>query len=31
CPVDCIDMLPVAETKQNWKWQLDAIPVTQID
>jgi electron transport complex protein RnfB len=31
CPGDCIDMLPVAETKQNWKWQLDAIPVTQID
>ena len=31
CPVDCIDMLPVAPTKQTWKWQLDAIPVTQID
>lgn len=31
CPVDCIDMLPVEPTSQNWKWQLDAIPVTQID
>ncbi|OUL59595.1 electron transport complex subunit RsxB [Pseudoalteromonas ulvae] len=31
CPVDCIDMLPVKTTSQNWKWQLDAIPVTQID
>lgn len=31
CPVDCIDMLPVETTSQNWKWQLDAIPVTQID
>ena len=31
CPVDCIDMLPVKTTSQNWKWQLDDIPVTQID
>jgi len=31
CPVDCIDMLPVKETKQTWKWQLNAIPVTQVD
>ncbi|ATC94194.1 electron transport complex subunit RsxB [Pseudoalteromonas tunicata] len=31
CPVDCIDMLPVQETSQNWKWQLNAIPVTQLD
>ena len=31
CPVDCIDMLPVQVTSQNWKWQLNAIPVTQLD
>ena len=31
CPVDCIDMLPVKTTNKNWKWDLQAIPVTNID
>ena len=31
CPVDCIEMRPVAQTLNNWQWDLDAIPVTQID
>ncbi|UAA37874.1 electron transport complex subunit RsxB [Paraneptunicella aestuarii] len=30
CPVDCIDMIPVEENSKHWRWQLDAIPVTQI-
>ncbi|MDA9557808.1 electron transport complex subunit RsxB [Vibrio sp.] len=30
CPTDCIDMIPVATTPDNWKWQLDQIPVTNI-
>lgn len=31
CPVDCIEMRPIATTKQSWQWDLDSIPVTQID
>ena len=31
CPVDCIDMLPVKTTNKNWKWDLQAFPVTNID
>lgn len=31
CPVDCIDMLPVKETEKNWRWQLDQIPVKQVN
>ena len=31
CPVDCIDMVPVKTTSKNWKWDLNAIPVTNID
>ncbi|MDP4537738.1 electron transport complex subunit RsxB [Alkalimonas collagenimarina] len=27
CPVDCIDMLPIPETPERWKWDLDRIPV----
>lgn len=27
CPTDCIDMIPVAVTTQNWKWDLNRIPV----
>lgn len=27
CPVDCIDMLPVPETPERWKWDLHRIPV----
>lgn len=30
CPVDCIDMLPVATKPENWRWQLNSIPVKQI-
>ena len=31
CPVDCIEMIPVATTTQNWQWDLNSIPVVQID
>lgn len=31
CPVDCIEMRPVATTTQNWLWDLDTIPVVQVD
>lgn len=31
CPVDCIDMLPVQPRPDTWRWQLQAIPVQQID
>lgn len=30
CPTNCIEMRPVAETIQNWKWDLDRIPVRNI-
>lgn len=30
CPTDCIEMIPIQETPDTWKWRLDAIPVTQI-
>lgn len=31
CPVDCIDMIPVAEDRKNWRWDLDAIPIKQVE
>lgn len=31
CPVDCIEMRPIAQTAQNWQWDLNAIPVIQLD
>lgn len=31
CPVDCIDMVPVKTTSKNWKWNLQTIPVTNIE
>ncbi|TPH13991.1 electron transport complex subunit RsxB [Litorilituus lipolyticus] len=31
CPVDCIEMRVVPETTQNWLWDLNSIPVQQID
>ncbi|GAA5213095.1 electron transport complex subunit RsxB [Corallincola platygyrae] len=31
CPVDCIEMRPVKQTTDNWKWDLKAIPVRVID
>ncbi|WAJ69494.1 electron transport complex subunit RsxB [Catenovulum adriaticum] len=30
CPVDCIDMLPLETKPENWRWQLNTIPVKQI-
>jgi electron transport complex protein RnfB len=30
CPTDCIEMIPVATTTENWKWQMNIIPVTDI-
>ncbi|WP_114765694.1 electron transport complex subunit RsxB [Vibrio rhodolitus] len=30
CPTDCIEMIPVATTTANWKWQLNAIPVVDV-
>lgn len=31
CPTDCIEMVPVPTTTNTWKWQLDAIPVVNLD
>lgn len=31
CPVDCIEMRPIETTKQSWQWDLNSIPVTQVD
>lgn len=31
CPVDCIELRPVETTPQNWHWDLNSIPVQQID
>jgi electron transport complex protein RnfB len=31
CPVDCIEMIPVKQTTRNWQWDLNSIPVVQID
>jgi len=31
CPVDCIEMRPIEQTINNWQWDLESIPVTQID
>ncbi|MBV2128459.1 electron transport complex subunit RsxB [Arsukibacterium indicum] len=31
CPVDCIDMLPITPTPERWKWDLKAIPITQVE
>ncbi|TCV99767.1 electron transport complex subunit RsxB [Biostraticola tofi] len=30
CPTDCIEMRPVAVRTDNWKWNLEAIPVKVI-
>ncbi|WP_318461151.1 electron transport complex subunit RsxB [Photobacterium leiognathi] len=30
CPTDCIEMIPVEETPDNWKWQLNRIPVVNV-
>ncbi|CAH0533067.1 Ion-translocating oxidoreductase complex subunit B [Vibrio stylophorae] len=31
CPTDCIEMIPLTDTPETWKWQLNQIPVHQID
>ncbi|GAD91416.1 electron transport complex protein RnfB [Vibrio halioticoli NBRC 102217] len=31
CPTDCIEMIPVKTTTDNWQWQLNTIPVVNID
>lgn len=31
CPVDCIEMIPIKQTTRNWQWDLNSIPVVQID
>jgi electron transport complex protein RnfB len=31
CPVDCIVMIPIPKTPQNWQWDLNNIPVVQLD
>ncbi|WP_199611505.1 electron transport complex subunit RsxB [Flocculibacter collagenilyticus] len=30
CPVDCIDMIPVKQTTTNWKWDLQSIPIKEV-
>lgn len=31
CPVDCIEMIPVKTTVKDWNWQLNSIPVKQLE
>ena len=31
CPVDCIEMRPIPLSTQNWQWDLNNIPVVQLD
>ena len=31
CPVDCIEMRPIKETPQTWSWDLNSIPVVNVD
>ena len=31
CPVDCIVMIPIPKTPQNWQWDLNNIPLVQLD
>jgi electron transport complex protein RnfB len=31
CPVDCIDMVPVKQTAQNWRWDLNTIPIKEVN
>ena len=30
CPTDCIEMIPVSMTPDNWKWDLQSIPVVNL-
>ncbi len=31
CPVDCIEMRPIEKTLNSWQWDLQSIPITQVD
>ncbi|MGJ8691280.1 MAG: electron transport complex subunit RsxB [Thalassotalea sp.] len=31
CPVDCIEMRPIEATPQTWNWDLQTIPVVNVD
>lgn len=31
CPTDCIEMVPVEDTTDTWKWQLNSIPVVNLE
>lgn len=31
CPVDCIDMVPVNESSKNWRWELQSIPIKEVN
>ncbi|CAM3043316.1 electron transport complex subunit RsxB [Vibrio rarus] len=31
CPTDCIEMVPVKTTTDTWQWQLNSIPVVNLD
>lgn len=31
CPTDCIEMVPVPTTVDNWKWDLQSIPVKVVE
>lgn len=31
CPVDCIDMVPVEPKPERWKWQLEQIPIVEMN
>ncbi|MEH6532482.1 MAG: electron transport complex subunit RsxB [Photobacterium frigidiphilum] len=30
CPTDCIEMIPVKDTPESWKWDLNQIPVVNL-
>jgi len=30
CPTDCIEMIPVQDTPETWKWKLEQIPVVDV-
>ncbi|OBT13076.1 electron transport complex subunit RsxB [Vibrio sp. UCD-FRSSP16_10] len=31
CPTECIEMVPVQDTTDTWKWQLNSIPVVNLN
>ena len=30
CPTDCIEMVPVKTTPENWQWDMNSIPIKMI-